>query len=214
MRALIVAPARRGEHYPSERSRSQMHNPLAQGLYDPRHEHDSCGVGFVVDLKNRRSHDIIIKALRILDNLEHRGACGCEVNTGDGAGMLLQMPHEFLAEKAAKRKIKLPPPGGYGVGMLFLPTHPEDQDRCERLIVDVINQEGQQLLGWRTVPTDNSSLGRTARAAEPKIRQLFIKRSDAIADDMAFERKLYVIRKRIEASVRASNIGQRGMFYI
>src|SRR5581483_759274 len=185
-----------------------------QGLYDPAYEHDPCGVGFVVDLKGRKSHDIVRKAIQILENLEHRGACGCEANTGDGAGILLQMPHKFLAQKAASRKIQLPPPGHYGVGMLFLPTHPEDQHRCERLIVDILNEEGQQLLGWRTVPTDNSKLGPTARATEPKIRQLFIKRGDNVADEAGFERKLYVIRKRIEAAVRASNIGQRGMFYI
>ena len=189
-------------------------NPPKQGLYDPLYEHDSCGVGFVVDLKGRRSHDIVLKALQILENLEHRGACGCEANTGDGAGILVQMPHEFLAAKAEKRKIKLPPPGHYGVGMLFLPTHPDDQHRCERLIVDTINEEGQQFLGWRTVPTDNSDLGPTARAVEPKIRQIFISRADSITDDMAFERKLYVIRKRIEKAVRESNIGQRSMFYI
>jgi glutamate synthase (ferredoxin) len=183
-------------------------------LYDPAYEHDSCGVGFVVDLKGRRSHDLVRKAIRILENLEHRGACGCETNTGDGAGILLQTPHRFLERQAALRKIQLPPPGGYGVGMLFLPTRPDDQDRCERLLVDVINEEGQQLLGWRSVPTDNSKLGPTARAGEPNVRQVFIKRSESLTDDMAFERKLYVIRKRIEAAVRASSIPQRGMFHV
>jgi glutamate synthase domain-containing protein 2/glutamate synthase domain-containing protein 1/glutamate synthase domain-containing protein 3 len=188
--------------------------PPKQGLYDPAHEHDSCGVGFVVDLHNRKSHDIVRKALQILVNLEHRGACGCEANTGDGAGILLQMPHRFLEQQAANRKIQLPPPGQYGVGMLFLPTRPDDQDRCERLIVDVINEEKQQFLGWRSVPTNNRLLGPTARAGEPNLRQVFIRRSPDLADDMAFERKLYVIRKRIEAAVRASNIAQKGLFYI
>ncbi len=162
----------------------------------------------------RKSHDIISKGLRILENLEHRGACGCETNTGDGAGILIQMPHEFFVEKCAKRKINLPPPGGYGVGMMFLPTQPDDQHRCERIIIDIINEEGQQFLGWRTVPTDNRMLGATAIATEPKMRQIFIKRNDAIANDMAFERKLYVIRKRIANAVRkATDIGQRGMFH-
>jgi glutamate synthase (ferredoxin) len=188
--------------------------PPEQGLYDPAHEHDACGVGFVVDLKGRKSHDIIRKALRILKNLEHRGACGCEVNTGDGAGILMQMPHRFLEQQAAYRKIRLPTPGRYGVGMLFLPTRPDDQDRCERQIVDVIKQEGLELLGWRSVPTNNQSLGPTARSAEPNVRQVFISRPDHLVDDMAFERKLYVVRKRIEAAVRALAISQRDMFYV
>lgn len=190
-------------------------NPPKQGLYDPQYEHDSCGVGFVADLTARKSHDIIAKALKILENLEHRGACGCETNTGDGAGILVQMPHQFLEEKCAKRKITLPAPGNYGVGMMFLPTQADDQFKCERIIVDIINEEGQQFLGWRTVPTDGRNLGRTALATEPKIRQIFIKRGDAVADDMAFERKLYVIRKRIENAIRnAPDINQRGMFYV
>ena len=189
-------------------------NPLKQGLYDPWYEHDSCGVGFVADLSGKKSHDIVLKAIQILENLEHRGACGCEVNTGDGAGILIQMPHRFLAEKCTKRKIPLPELGHYGVGMLFMPTHPDDQHQCERIIVEIVKEEGQQFLGWRSVPTDNDKLGATARALEPKVRQIFIQHSDAIADDMAFERKLYVIRKRVESAVRNSNLGQRGMFYI
>jgi glutamate synthase (ferredoxin) len=189
-------------------------NPPKQGLYDPAFEHDACGVGFIVDLQGRKSHDIVRKAIQILENLEHRGACGCEANTGDGAGILMQVPHRFLLEKCAVRKIPLPEPGHYGVGMVFLPTHPDDQHRCERLVVDIINEEGQKFLGWRSVPTDNSKLGRTARATEPIVRQLFIQRSDALTDLIAFERKLYVIRKRLESAIRASNIGQRSMFCV
>ncbi|MFL5341565.1 MAG: glutamate synthase large subunit, partial [Gemmataceae bacterium] len=188
--------------------------PAKQGLYDPWYEHDSCGVGFVVDLKGRKSHDIVRKAIQILENLEHRGACGCETNTGDGAGILIQMPHRFLKEKCAKRKIDLPEPGQYGVGMLFMPTNPEDQHQVERIIVEVVKEEGQQFLGWRSVDTNNANLGPSARALEPKVRQIFIKRGDGLADDMAFERKLYVLRKRVEAAVRGSNLGQRGMFYV
>src|SRR5262249_9624759 len=154
--------------------------PPKQGLYDPAHEHDSCGVGFVVDLKGRKSHDIVRKALRILENLEHRGACGCEANTGDGAGILMQIPHRFLEQQAAVRKIRLPPPGRYGVGMLFLPTTPDDQDQCERLLVDVIKQEGLELLGWRSVPTDNRTLGQTACKTEPNVRQVFLSRPDSL----------------------------------
>jgi glutamate synthase (ferredoxin) len=188
--------------------------PPKQGLYDPAHEHDSCGVGFVVDLHGRKSHDIVRKAIQVLENLEHRGACGCEANTGDGAGILLQMPHRFLLDKCAIRKIVLPEPGNYGVGMLFLPTDPGDQDRCERIVVDVINEEGQKFLGWRSVPNNNTMLGKTALAGEPMIRQVFIQRSDAITDVMAFERKLYVIRKCIEKKVRESDIRQKAMFYV
>ncbi len=189
-------------------------NPPKQGLYDPWYEHDSCGVGFVADLGGRKSHDIVRKAIQVLENLEHRGACGCETNTGDGAGILIQMPHAFLREQCAKRKIQLPEPGRYGVGMLFMPTNPDDQHQVERILVEIIKEEGQQFLGWRSVPTDNAKLGASARALEPTIRQLFIQRNDAISDDLAFERKLYVIRKRFEAAVRTSTIGQRGMFYI
>ena len=124
--------------------------PAAQGLYDPRYEHDACGVGFVADLKGRKSHAIIRQGLQILENLEHRGACGCETNTGDGAGIIIQMPHAFLREKCAKRKIELPEPGHYGVGMFFLPTHPDDSHRCERLIVDVIKEEAERRLAQDT----------------------------------------------------------------
>src|SRR5262245_6162482 len=190
-------------------------SPSKQGLYDPRFEHDSCGVGFVANLTGRKSHDIIDKAIQVLENLAHRGACGCEANTGDGAGILVQMPHALLELECSKRKIKLPEPGRYGVGMLFLPTHPEDQDRCERLIVDVIREEGQQFLGCRTVPTDNRDLGLTAKASEPNIRQVFVERNEALTDDMAFERKLYVIRKRIENAIRNHpDIRNRSAFYV
>jgi glutamate synthase (ferredoxin) len=188
--------------------------PRRQGLYDPQHEHDACGVGFVVDLKGRKSHAIVEKALRILVNLKHRGACGCEVNTGDGAGILLQLPHAFLAQECDKIQIKLPPPGEYGVGMVFLPTVRADRERCEQLIKKIVREEGQKLLGWRTVPVNNKPLGDTARAVEPVIRQLFIGRDVRLPEELAFERKLYVIRRRIENAMRASNIGQRGMLYV
>jgi glutamate synthase (ferredoxin) len=202
--------------------------PAKQGLYDPRYEHDACGVGFVVDLKGRRSHDLVEKAIQVLLNLQHRGACGCEKNTGDGAGILLQMPHRFLAEQAERLGIRLPAPGEYGVGMVFLPTAADDRRRCEALFEQMVREEGQQVLGWRDVPTDNRPLGPTARAAQPVIRQIFIGRSPTRsanegtlarsasegADPLAFERKLYIIRKRVENAVKASDIPQRGMFYV
>jgi glutamate synthase (ferredoxin) len=188
--------------------------PAKQGLYDPRYEHDACGVGFVVDLKGQPSHDILAKAIQILLNLEHRGACGCEKNTGDGAGVLMQMPHRFLERECASLKIKLPAYSEYGVGMVFLPTDAADRRHCEALLADIAREEGQLVLGWRTVPLDNSSLGPTAKSTQPIVRQVFIGRSGHLDDDLAFERKLYVIRKRVENAVKASAIGQRGMFYI
>ena len=193
--------------------------PPPQGLYDPRYEHDSCGVGFVVDLKSRKSHDIVVKALQILLNLEHRGACGCETNTGDGAGILVQLPDRFLRQEAAKLKFTLPPAGQYGVGVVFLPRDDASRERCERLFESVVRDEGQKVIGWRTVPTDNSSIGPTARKNEPLMRQVFIKRrsglpADKPSDALGFERKLYVIRKMAENAVRHSNIRFKEMFYI
>jgi glutamate synthase (NADPH) large chain len=188
--------------------------PPAQGLYDPRYEHDACGVGFVVDLKGRKSHGIVENAVRILLNLEHRGACGCEKNTGDGAGILLQMPHRFLAAACDRTGIDLPAERGYGAGCVFLPTDPAQRAPIEALFEQVVKEEGQRFLGWRDVPTDNSTLGPTARKAQPFIRQVFIGRNTTLSDDLAFERKLYVIRRRVENAVKASDLAQRGMFYV
>src|SRR3990167_8128317 len=171
--------------------------PARQGLYDPRHEHDACGVGFVVDLKGRKSHEIVEKAITVLLNLQHRGACGCEENTGDGAGMLMQMPHRFLEQECDKLGIKLPAYEAYGAGMVFLPRSERSRKQCEALFEQIVGEEGQLVLGWRTVPTDDSPIGPTARAGEPVVRQVFIARSPEIADALAFERKLYVIRKRV-----------------
>jgi glutamate synthase (ferredoxin) len=195
--------------------------PAKQGLYDPQHEHDSCGVGFVVDLKGRKSYDIVSKAVRVLLNLGHRGACGCETNTGDGAGILLQIPDALLRDECAKLHIQLPAPGEFGVGMTYLPTNPADRRRCETAFELIVREEGLSILGWRTVPTDNSPMGPTARKSEPVIRQVFIGRQSIGArsvsdgsDPLAFERRLYVVRKRVENAVKALNLSQRGMFYI
>src|SRR5947207_5220993 len=183
-----------------------IERPAKQRLYDPQYEHDACGVGFLINIKGRKSNQIIRQAIDILVNLNHRGACGCEKNTGDGAGILLQMPHGFLKEVCRDAKIPLPSPGEYGVGMVFLPQERSEQAACEKLFASIVKEEGQKLLGWRTVPTDNSSLGETAKASEPLIRQVFIGRSSWINDDMAFERKLYVIRKRAEKAIRYSGM--------
>jgi glutamate synthase domain-containing protein 2/glutamate synthase domain-containing protein 1/glutamate synthase domain-containing protein 3 len=178
--------------------------PPAQGLYDPRFEHDSCGVGFLVNIKGKKSNWIVRQALQILVNLNHRGACGCENNTGDGAGILLQTPHEFLKAVCKDARVSLPSPGEYGVGMMYMPKDTPDRARCEKIFEQIVKEEGQTVLGWRDVPTNNSSLGATAKAAEPFMRQVFIGRSAKLSDDMAFERKLYVIRKRAEQAIRYS----------
>ncbi len=202
--------------------------PDKQGLYDPQYEHDACGVGFVVDIQGRRSHDLVAKGIQILLNLEHRGACGCEKNTGDGAGILLQMPHRFLAQAADRLEVELPAPGEYAAGLVFLPQDRDDRVACEGLFERVVREEGQFVLGWRDVPTDNAPLGLTARAVEPVVRQIFIGRVPLTppaplvgegdrggeGDAAAFERKLYVIRKRVENAVRGSGLRQRKMFYV
>src|SRR5262245_11107447 len=148
--------------------------PGAQGLYDPQFEHDACGVGFLVNIKGRKSHTIVQQALQILVNLDHRGACGCEANTGDGAGILMQMPHDFLKTAGKEAGVTLPSFGEYGVGMVYLPPDAAERRECEKEFERVVAEEGQRLLGWRTVPTNNSPLGETAKASEPCMRQIFI----------------------------------------
>src|SRR5215831_4781959 len=178
--------------------------PAKQGLYDPAFEHDACGVGFVVDIKGRKSHKILQQGIQVLRNLDHRGASGCEVNTGDGAGVLMQMPHKFIADICKKARIALPAPGQYGSGLLFLPRNPTKRRKLEERFEQIVRSEGQTLLGWHTVPVDNSMLGETAKSAEPFIRQVFIGRGAELKDEMAFERKLYVIRKRAYTEIRTS----------
>src|SRR2546421_9299407 len=206
--------------------------PPAQGLYDPALEHDSCGFGFVVDIKGRPSHDIVVKSLEVLCNLEHRGATGAEKETGDGAGILLQTPPAFLAAECGKLGLGLPARGRYGVGMVFPPPSEPGREAIYRLFDETIRDEGQQLLGWRDVPTDNSTLGGSAKASQPVIRQVFIGRAADVEEepaspatggartrgaseaDAAFERKLYVIRRLLEKKVSRSAIPGRGYFYI
>jgi glutamate synthase (NADPH/NADH) large chain len=188
--------------------------PAAQGLYDPAHEHDACGVGFVVDIKGRKSHAIVSQALTVLKNLLHRGACGCEVNTGDGAGILIQMPHAFLSRECRRVGFVLPEPGHYGAGLVFLPRDPAEQALVQAIFERITVEEGQRVLGWRDVPTDSSSVGPTARSVEPAFKQVFVERSDAVPDRAAFERKLYVIRKRAEHAMRGSRLSERKFFYL
>jgi glutamate synthase domain-containing protein 2/glutamate synthase domain-containing protein 1/glutamate synthase domain-containing protein 3 len=188
--------------------------PPKQGLYDPRFEHDACGVGFVVNIKGEKSHEIVEEALTVLQNLDHRGACGCEENTGDGAGILLQVPHAFFQDACEGLGFQLPDPGEYGVGMLFLPDHRNQRRKFEKILEEIVASEGQHLLGWRKVPTDNLYLGETAKSYEPFVRQVFIGRGEAIEDDLAFERKLYVIRRRAENAIRYAGLPGGDFFYI
>ena len=187
---------------------------VKQGLYEPRYEHDSCGVGVVANIKGVKSHDIIEKGLEVLVNLGHRGACGSDPKTGDGAGILVQMPHEFFAKECNRLGIELPPPGDYGVGMVFLPQDPAQRERCEGMFEEVVREEGQVVLGWRDVPVDSRGIGDHSRHVQPYIRQIFIGRGPHTADEAHLVRKLYVIRRRVEDAVPASGIEDADTFYI
>ena len=197
-----------------ERTPYRTERPGKQGLYDPAYEHDACGVGFIVDIKGRKSHQILKQGLQILTNLDHRGACGAEVNTGDGAGVLLQMPHKFLQVAAKKARIDLPAEGHYGCGIVFLPRNATLRRRIEEKFEQIVQSEGQTVLGWRTVPTNNSMLGETAKSCEPFMRQVFVGRNAEIEDELAFERKLYVIRKRAYSEIRASTMEGAASWYV
>ena len=188
--------------------------PGRQGLYEPAFEHDSCGVGFVCDIKGRASSQIVKQGLEVLRRLSHRGATGADPETGDGAGVLIQLPHEFFVRVAAGSGIKLPARGGYGSGLVFLPQDKKERGFCQEVFEKVINEEGQVLLGWRIVPVDDSGIGNTARKTQPLIAQVFIARPPRLKEQLDFERRLYVIRRRIENIIRSSGIKQRHFFYI
>lgn len=172
--------------------------PEAQGLYDPRYEHDACGMGFVVNIKGGKSHTIIDQALTVLNNLEHRGAKGAEENTGDGAGILFQIPDGFFREECEGLGIALPEAGRYGVGMVFSHTDDGVRGACEEYFAAIAGEEGLSVLGWRDVPVDPADLGESALKAMPRIRQVFVAADTGIDDQMALERRLYALRKRIE----------------
>ncbi|MBI2216597.1 MAG: glutamate synthase large subunit [Candidatus Rokubacteria bacterium] len=188
--------------------------PNAQGLYDPQHEHDACGVGFVVHVKGEKSHAIVRQALEVLKNLQHRGACGCEANTGDGAGILVQMPDRFLRRVTARCGITLPPAGTYGAGLVFLPREAAEGRQIQALFEAIVAEEGQRFLGWRDVPADDAALGASAVACEPTIRQVFIGQGPDVRDPAHFERKLYVIRKRLEHAVAALDLAEKKLVYV
>ena len=173
-----------------------MARPIAQGLYDPSNEHDACGVGFVAHMKGVKSHEIVQNGLRILLNLDHRGATGADELFGDGAGILLQLPDELFRDEMATRGVKLPPPGEYGVGMVFLPKENASRRACEQELERTVRAQGQVVLGWRDVPLDKEmEISPLVRASEPVIRQLFIGRGPDVMVQDALERKLYLIRK-------------------
>ena len=176
--------------------------PLKQGLYSPQNEHDACGMGFVVNVKGVQSHSIVVQGLEVLENIEHRGACGCEPNTGDGAGILTQIPDRFFRSVC---KFELPRKGKYGVGVLFLPSEKDQLDLCRNVIENIVYEENQHVLGWRSVPVDNSDLGDTALEGEPQMFQVFVGQGGMIdKDPLEFERILYVIRKRTAQEIRNS----------
>ncbi|HRF61699.1 MAG TPA: glutamate synthase large subunit [Candidatus Competibacter sp.] len=188
--------------------------PASEGLYDPRNEHDSCGIGFVVDIKNRKSHQPVRQGLEILANLSHRGAVGADPLAGDGAGILVQLPDAFLRAECANLGIHLPQPGDYAVGMIFLPRDPAARAQSEAALETCVATEGQTVLGWRDVPTDNSCLGHSVRPTEPVIRQIFIQRGANCPDGDAFERKLFVIRKQTHHIIWSRDLPSRQQFYV
>ena len=187
--------------------------PPAQGMYDPANEHDACGIGFVASVRGHKSHDIIRKGIQVLINLTHRGACGCDPETGDGAGVLIQIPHVFFARECSKLGITLPEPGQYGVGMTFLPVEKHQRLQCEGILERIVREEGLSVLGWRDTPVNGDAIGRVARQSQPYIEQLFVG-CPAEIDEETFERKLYIVRKRAEREVIESDIEDKELFYV
>jgi glutamate synthase domain-containing protein 2/glutamate synthase domain-containing protein 1/glutamate synthase domain-containing protein 3 len=189
-----------------------MSLPRRSGLYDPQFERDACGVGFVANIQGVASHRIVRQGVEILLNLVHRGACGCDPLTGDGAGILLQMPHEFFLKEGKKLGMRVPQRGEYGAGCVFLPRDRQERRQCQQIVEDKILASGQRLLGWRDVPVDAAALGPMARQSAPVIKQVLV--GSAGLDQATFERKLYVIRKWAERTVRDSDLSEADRFYI
>src|SRR5215468_115695 len=188
--------------------------PAREGLYDRANEHDSCGLGFIAHITGRKSHAVILQGLQILKNLTHRGATGADPLQGDGVGILLQLPDAFLRRACGRQGLTLPAIGQYGVGMVFLPKEPASRIACEQEIERAIASEGQVLLGWRDVPTDNSGLSERTKEVEPLIRQVFIARGANDMDQDALERKLYIIRKRSGHAIQALKLRHGREFYV
>jgi glutamate synthase (NADPH) large chain len=193
----------------------RLRTPDPQGLYHPRNEHDACGMGLVANIRGEKSHDIIRKGLEVLINLTHRGAAGCDPETGDGAGILIQIPHEFFARECGEFGMRLPEPGAYGVAMCFLPVDKQDRLQCEGVFERIAQEEGLSVLGWRDTPVNGIAIGREARASQPYIEQLFLGKPAGMAvDDDAFERLLYRVRRRTENEIAASEIEGKEFFYV
>jgi glutamate synthase (NADPH/NADH) large chain len=186
--------------------------PQKQGLYDPQFEKDNCGVGFVANIKGAKSHNIVEQGLKILVNLTHRGAVGADANTGDGAGILLQIPHNFFAKKAKELGYTLPAEGEYGVAMIFLPQEPNARNYCEGTCEKELAKEGLKLIGWRNVPIDEKACGLTASGTRPMVHQLFVEKGNLTTKQ--FERKLYIVRKQIENTIRNAQHTYTEAFYI
>src|SRR5467141_187510 len=202
MDALSAAPASKPDQPLGEEGlREHSWRPPAEGLYDPSLEKDSCGVGFIANIKGKKSRQIVSDAINILCNLEHRGAVGADPRAGDGAGILVQIPHAFFLRKASEIGFQLPKPGDYAVGALFMPKETAWRKVITSIIADQIKAEQLVLLGWRDVPTDNSSLGETVKPTEPANMQVFIGRGDHIKSDDEFERRLYILRKSISQAI-------------
>jgi glutamate synthase domain-containing protein 2/glutamate synthase domain-containing protein 1/glutamate synthase domain-containing protein 3 len=187
--------------------------PGPQGLYEPAREHDACGIGFIASIKGVKSHAIVSKGIEILANLTHRGATGCDPETGDGAGILIQIPHAFFARECTEYGFRLPGPGEYGVGMVFLPVEPAPRLICEGVIERICAEEGLAVLGWRDTPVNGDAIGRVARGSQPYIEQVFIAKGTAMDED-ELERRLYVVRKRVQREIAASEIADKHYFYI
>jgi len=187
--------------------------PPKQGMYDPRLEKDACGIGFVVNTKGQKSHDIIVKGIQILINLTHRGACGCDPETGDGAGVTIQIPHAFFQRECSQLGFSLPEPGDYGVGMIFFPVDRQPRLLVEGILERIAREEGLEVLGWRDTPVDADAIGRLARASQPYIQQVFVAPRKHMEQDH-LERKLYVMRKRAEKEIASSDIKDKEFFYV
>jgi len=184
-----------------EPAREHSWRPPAEGMYDLGMEKDSCGVGFIANIKGKKSHQIVSDAISILCNLEHRGAVGADPRAGDGAGILVQIPHAFFKRKAAEIGFKLPKPGDYAIGALFMPKETAWRKVIQSIIAEQIKNEGLMLLGWRDVPSDNSSLGETVKPTEPTHMQVFIGRNGTAKNEDEFERRLYILRKSISQAI-------------
>ncbi len=187
--------------------------PAAQGLYDPSLERDACGIGFVANFKGQKTHEVIKKGLQVLINLTHRGACGCDPDTGDGAGVLIQIPHDYFSKECSKLGFTLPPVGEYGAGMMFLPTRKDSRLVCEGHIERIAQEEGLEILGWRETPGNPDAIGWLARSSQPFIEQVFVRGPREMSQD-ELERKLYVVMKRAENEVAAAEIRGKEAFYI